>query len=93
VLGYTDIESRVARYYDNLRVVYEVESRVRELKKNVTPRQNNDNNNNNNKPDQQNQNKPSPDTSGRPVQHDTYSMDRDGSLIAKSTMKYEGAQI
>jgi inactivated superfamily I helicase len=90
VLGYTDIEARVARYYDNLRVVYEVESRVRELKKNVTPRQNNDNNN---KPEQQNENKPAPDTSGRPVQHDTYSMDRDGSLIAKSTMKYEGAQI
>jgi hypothetical protein len=90
VLGYTGIEARVARYYDNLRVVYEVESRVRELKKNVTPRQNNDNNN---KPEQQNENKPAPDTSGRPVQHDTYSMDRDGSLIAKSTMKYEGAQI
>ncbi len=90
VLGYTQIEARVARYYDNLRVVYEVESRVRELKKNTTPRQNNDNNN---KPEQQNQNKPAPDTSGRPNQHDTYSMDRDGSQIAKSTMKYEGAQI
>jgi len=90
VPGYTDIESRVARYYDNLRVVYEVESRVRELKKSTAPRQNNDNNN---KPGQQNQNKPAPDTSGRPVQHDTYSMDRDGSQIAKTTMKYEGAQI
>ncbi len=90
VLGYTQIEARAARYYDNLRVVYEVESRVRELKKNTTPRQNNDNNT---KPEQQNENKPAPDTSGRPVQHDTYSMDRDGSLIAKSTMKYEGAQI
>jgi hypothetical protein len=90
VLGYTDIEARVARYYDNLRVVYEVESRVRELKKNVTPRQNNDNNN---KPEQQNENKPAPDTSGRPVQHDKYSMYRDVSLIAKSSMKHEGAQI
>ncbi|SRR6266700_2817137 len=93
VLGYTDIEARVARYYDNLRVVYEVESRVRELKKNVTPRQNNENNDNNSKPEQQNENKPAPDTSGRPVQHDTYSMDRDGSLIAQSTMKHEGAQL
>src|SRR6266700_1075993 len=90
VLGYTDIEARVARYYDNLRVVYEVESRVRELKKNTTSPQNNENNT---KPEQQNENKPAPDTSGRPVQHDTYSMDRDGRQIAKSTMKYEGAQI
>ncbi len=90
VLGYTQVEARVARYYDNLRVVYEVESRVRELKKNTTSPQNNENNT---KPEQQNENKPAPDTSGRPVQHDTYSMDRDGSQIAKSTMKYEGAQI
>lgn len=90
VLEYTQIEARVARYYDNLRVVYEVESRVRELKKSTTPRQNNDNSN---KPEQQNENKPAPDTSGRPSQHDTYSMDRDGSQIAKSTMKNEGAQI
>jgi hypothetical protein len=27
----------VVRYYDNIRLVYEVQSRVRELKRNVTP--------------------------------------------------------
>jgi len=30
-------QARVVRYYENIRFVYEVESRVRELKRNVTP--------------------------------------------------------
>src|SRR6202789_3417221 len=34
---YYNAQARVVRYYDNIRFVYEVESRVRELKRNVTP--------------------------------------------------------
>jgi hypothetical protein len=36
-LTYYHTQARVVRYYENIRFVYEVESRVRELKRNVTP--------------------------------------------------------
>jgi hypothetical protein len=35
--SYYKTEARVVRYYSNIRLVYEVESRVREIKRNVTP--------------------------------------------------------
>jgi hypothetical protein len=35
--NYYNAEARVVRYYENIRLVYEVESRVRELKRNVAP--------------------------------------------------------
>ena len=34
---YYNTQARVVRYYENIRLVYDVESRVRELKRNVTP--------------------------------------------------------
>jgi hypothetical protein len=34
---YYNTQARVVRYYENIRFVYEVESRVRELKRTVTP--------------------------------------------------------
>jgi hypothetical protein len=34
---YYNTQARVVRYYENIRFVYEVESRVRELKRNVEP--------------------------------------------------------
>ena len=34
---YYSTQARVVRYYENIRFVYEVESRVRELKRTVTP--------------------------------------------------------
>src|SRR3984885_4509390 len=34
---YYNTQARVVRYYENIRFVYEVESRVRELRRNVTP--------------------------------------------------------
>jgi hypothetical protein len=34
---YYNAQARVVRYYENIRLVYEVESRVRELKRTVTP--------------------------------------------------------
>jgi hypothetical protein len=36
---YYNTQARVVRYYENIRFVYEVESRVRELKRNVAPAQ------------------------------------------------------
>ena len=74
VLQYTQVQARVQRYYDNARLVYEVESRVRELKKVTSPAQNNENTNP--KPDKQNRNTP-PDTSGRPQEHENYSREMD----------------
>src|SRR5690348_49776 len=44
VLEYTHLEARVQRYYENMRIVYEVESRVQGLKKATTPDQNRNNN-------------------------------------------------
>jgi hypothetical protein len=34
---YYNTQARVVRYYENVRIVYEVESRVREIKRNVAP--------------------------------------------------------
>lgn len=86
VLQYTSVQARVQRYYDNLRLVYEVETRVQGLKKATQP-----GSDNNTKPGPQNRSTP-PDTSGQP-QHENYSQERDGSLEARSTWKSEGAQI
>jgi len=87
VLQYTQVEASVQRYYDNMRIVLEVESRVQGLKKATTPDQNNRN-------DKQEQNFNSvPDPGGHSHDHENYSLERYGSLIAQSTMKHEGAQI
>lgn len=86
VLQYTLLEARVQRYYDNLRIVYEVQSRVQALKKSSTPEENND------KKQQQNRNS-SPDPGGHPQDHEDYSLERDGSLLAQSTLKHEGARL
>lgn len=87
VLQYTLLEARVQRYYDNMRIVYEVESRVQGLKKATTPEQNNKNDK-----QEQNRNTP-PDTSGHPQEHENYSLERNGYLFAQSTLKDEGARI
>jgi FtsZ-binding cell division protein ZapB len=86
VLGVTHVEAKVTSYYENLRVVYEVQARVREMKKSATPAQNNNENR------QQNR-KSVPGDSGRPQQYENYSRERDGSLIAQTATRHEGAQI
>jgi hypothetical protein len=87
VLGFTHVEAKVTSYYENLRLVYEVQARVRELKKNAAPA-----------PEPTNDNKQqnrwsAPDDSGRPQQQEKYSRELDGSLIAKFTSRHEGARI
>jgi hypothetical protein len=87
VLEYTSVEANVMRYYDNMRLVYEVRLRVQELKKVTTPQ----NNNNNNRPEQQNW-KHSPPQQG-PEEEEKFSQEHNSSLIAQSTMHREGAQL
>src|SRR5215831_8434498 len=60
VLQFNNVEARVLSYYNNLRVVYEVQSRVQQFKKATAPQ-----NNNNNKPEQQNRNRDLPGDPGR----------------------------
>jgi hypothetical protein len=86
VLQYTHVESSVVRYYENMRLVYEVETRVRELRKATTPAEDTDKKE---KPKEKGPN----DTSGSPEQHPDYSMDREGTVIAKSMSNNQGAQI
>jgi hypothetical protein len=86
VLQYTSVEAKVMRYYDNMRLVYEVRLRVQELKKVTTPQ-----NNNNNRPEQQNWKHSPPQQ--RPEEEEKFSQERNSSLIAQSTMHREGAQL
>lgn len=80
VLEYTQVQARVLNYYDNMRLVYEVESRVRELKKAATPVQNNQDKGT--QPDQQNWNQPVPGSPGfeevgQPQTQESYRRNRD----------------
>ena len=84
VLGYTSVEARVTSYYENLRLVYQVQAKVRELKKNTAPVSGPGENR------QQNR-KSAPD--GREKLNEDYSMERDGGLIAQTFTWHEGARI
>ncbi len=84
VLGYTHVEAKVTSYYENLRLVYQVQAKVRELKKNTAPVTEPGENR------QQNR-KSAPDGHEKP--NEDYSMERDGSLIAQTFMWHEGARI
>jgi hypothetical protein len=87
VLGFTQVEAKVTSYYENLRLVYQVQARVRELKKNAAPAAGTSNENR-----QQNR-KSAPKDGGREKEYENYSQERDGSLIAKTYTRHEGAQI
>ena len=84
VLGYTHVEAKVTSYYENLRLVYQVQAKVRELKKNAAPADGAGENR------QQNR-KSAPER--REKQNEDYSMERDGSLIAQTFTWHEGARI
>src|SRR5438270_8261313 len=84
VLGYTNVEAKVTSYYENLRLDYQVQAKVRELKKNAAPATEPGANR------QQNR-KSSPER--REKQNDDYSMERDGRLIAQTFTWHEGARI
>ncbi len=56
---YYDTEARIIRYYENMRLVYEIESRVRDLKRAATPE---NNSGNQQQPQQQQQKQEAPAT-------------------------------
>jgi hypothetical protein len=87
VLGFTNVEAKVTSYYENLRLVYEVQARVRELRKTAAPA-----------PSTNDQNKQqnrisAPDDGGRPQPEENYSQEVDGNLVAQSLARHEGAQL
>ena len=87
VLGFTHVEAKVTSYYENLRLVYEVQARVRELRKTAAPA-----------PGTNDQNKQqnrisAPDDGGRPQPEENYSQEVDGNLVAQSLARHEGAQL
>jgi hypothetical protein len=84
VLGYTHVEARVTSYYENLRLVYQVQAKVRELKKNTAPVTEPGENR------QQNR-KSAPDRREKP--NEDYSMERESSLIAQTFTWHKGARI
>jgi hypothetical protein len=87
VLGFTNVEAKVTSYYENLRLVYQVQAKVRELKKNTAPAEGSGGENR-----QQNR-KSAPEDGGRPRPNEEYSVERDGSLIAQTFTWHEGARI
>jgi hypothetical protein len=86
VLGFTHVEAKVASYYENLRLVYQVQAKVRELKKNTAPVTDTGGEN-------RQQNRKSTPDGGREKPNENYSMERDGGLIAETFTWHEGAQI
>lgn len=87
VLGFTHVEAKVTSYYENLRLVYEVQARVRELRKTAAPA-----------PGTNDQNKQqnrisAPDDGGRPQPEENYSQEVDGNLVAQNLATHEGAQL
>ena len=85
VLGFTHVEAKVTSYYENLRLVYQMQAKVRELKKNAAPVTEPGEN--------RQQNRKSAPDGGREKPNEDYSMDRDGSLVAQTFTWHEGAQI
>ncbi|HMF92439.1 MAG TPA: hypothetical protein VKL40_17465 [Candidatus Angelobacter sp.] len=93
VLQYTQVEAKVTNYYENIRVVYEWESRVQQLKKSSAPQ---NGTTNDNKPEQQNQNRPVP--SNRPGQEENSDSKQErysepAGVIAASILPSRGAHL
>ncbi|HET9283397.1 MAG TPA: zf-HC2 domain-containing protein [Candidatus Angelobacter sp.] len=87
VLQFTHVEAKVTSYYENLRLVYEVQARVREMRKTAAPAPGTNDQNK-----QQNR-MSAPDDGGRPQPEENYSQETDGSLVAQSLARHEGAQL
>ena len=89
VLEFAQVEAKVVKYYDNLRFVVEIQTRVRELRKAAGSPENDQQ-----PPEQQKQNKSRDnDTSGRPERHDDSSRELDNSVIAYAKPRSEGASL
>jgi hypothetical protein len=90
VLQYTQVETRVVKYYKNMRLVYEIESRVRELRKATEPSTSDQLPQPEQPKEREKRNKR--DNSGRPQpRQDNYSREKDASVIAYVKTGNEGA--
>src|SRR5260370_6379846 len=75
--AYNDAQIKVVKFYDNIRFVYEIESKVRELKRANTPAQPG--------PEEQKKNRKN-DTSGQPDQRQDRNYSREDSQIVLAAM-------
>ena len=92
VMEYTQLESKVVRYYKNMRLVYEIESRVQELKKNSPAPTDQQQQPPAEQPKEDKNKKDKNNTSGRPEERqDHYSQELDNAVIAYLKMMDEGA--
>ncbi|HEY6248735.1 MAG TPA: zf-HC2 domain-containing protein [Candidatus Angelobacter sp.] len=92
VMEYTQLENKVVRYYRNMRLVYEIESRVQELKK-ASPAPSDQQQPPAEQPKEDKNKKDKNDTSGRPEERqDHYSQELDNALVADLKMSNEGVQ-
>jgi hypothetical protein len=85
---YYNTQARVVRYYENIRFVYEVESRVRELKRNVAPAEPRSNDSSPDKKDHKN------DTTQQPEQKQerNYSQVEDQLILASAPLSVRGQE-
>lgn len=92
VLQYTQVEAKVMRYYDNMRIVVEVQSRLQQIRKgtNSTPSDSNGNKDNT-RPDQQNR-MVVPGT-GRQDKEENYSQERDTGAVQEAQNQPAGAEL
>ena len=74
--AYNGAQIRIVQYYDNIRFVYEIESKVRELKRATTPAETS--------PEPKKENRGNGDTSEQPDQRQdrNYSMEDDQTVLA-----------
>ncbi|HEV3041079.1 MAG TPA: hypothetical protein VHA33_25160 [Candidatus Angelobacter sp.] len=89
VLEFAQVEAKVVKYYDNLRFVVEIQTRVRELRKAAGSPENDQRPTEQQKQDKNRDN----DTSGQPERHDDYSREHDNSVIAYTKTSNEGASL
>jgi hypothetical protein len=94
VLQYTQVETKVVQYYRNMRLVYEIESRVSELKKATTsePAEQPQQQPSEQPKDDKNNKKDNNDTSGRPEERkEHYSRELNDRQLAYLRQSNEGA--
>lgn len=89
VLQLTQVEAKVVRYYENMRFVYEIQSRVRELRKAASSPENDQKPKEQHKQDKNRDN----DTSGRPEKYEDYTREVGDSVIAYAKPSNQGASL
>jgi hypothetical protein len=92
VLQLTQVEARVVKYYENMRFVYEIQSRVRELRKAASSPEDDQKPKEQQEQQKQDKNRDD-DTSGQPRKHDDYTRELDDRVIAYAKSSNQGANL